>query len=58
MPAVVIDGKGRDRLAFGQTVDVPEAAEGGHVAVAYDGRLVAIAELRAGILKPKKVFLP
>ncbi len=58
LPAVVVDQKSRDRLAFGQTVDAPETAEGGHITVACDGRLVAIAEVRAGALRPKKVFLP
>lgn len=58
LPAVVVDEKGRDRLAFGQTVDAPETADGGHVAVEYDGRLVAIARVRDGALRPEKVFLP
>ena len=58
LPAVVVDEKSRDRLAFGQTVDAPETAECGHITVACDGRLVAIAEVRAGALTPNKVFLP
>lgn len=58
LPAVVVDEQGRDRLAFGQTVDAPETADGGHVAVEYDGRLVAIARVRDGALRPEKVFLP
>jgi tRNA pseudouridine55 synthase len=58
LPAVVVDKKSRDRLAFGQTVDAPETAEGGHITVVCDGDLVAIAEVRAGALTPKKVFLP
>ena len=58
LPAVVVDEESRDRLAFGQTVDAPENMEGGHITVACDGRLVAIAEVRAGALRPRKVFLP
>ena len=58
LPAVVVDEDTRDRLAFGQSVDAPETPEGEHVAVACDGRSVAIGEVRAGELRPKKVFLP
>jgi tRNA pseudouridine55 synthase len=56
--ALVVDEESRDRLACGQTVDAPDAAEAEHITVACDGRLVAIAEVRAGTLIPKKVFLP
>jgi tRNA pseudouridine55 synthase len=58
LPALVVDEESRDRLACGQTVDAPDAAEAEHITVACDGRLVAIAEVRAGTLIPKKVFLP
>jgi len=58
LPSVVVDERSRDRLAFGQSLDAPETAEGEQIAVACDGRLVAIAEVRAGELRPKKVFLP
>lgn len=58
LPVFVVDEKSRDRLAFGQTVDAPETAEGGCLTVVCDGRLVAIAQVRAGALTPKKVFLP
>ena len=57
LPAVVVDEDGRDRLAFGQSVDAPETAECEHITVACDGRLVAIAEVRDGAIRPKKVFL-
>lgn len=58
LPAVVVDESSRDRLAFGQSIDAPETAKGEQIAVVCEGRLVAIAEVRAGALRPRKVFLP
>ena len=57
LPIVVVDKSRRDRLASGQTVETPETVEGAEVTVAYNGRLVAVAEAREGALRPKKVFV-
>jgi tRNA pseudouridine55 synthase len=57
LPTIVVDESSRDRLAFGQAITAPDAEECEHITVVNDGCLVAIAEVRAGALRPKKVFL-
>lgn len=58
LPTVHVGGDAAARLAHGQTLPVDAAAVAGTVAVEAGGALVAVAELRGGVLRPRKVLAP
>jgi len=55
-PRLTVDDIIAKRLLQGQRVPMPGAGEAGVRAVAHEGALLAIAELRDGVLGPRKVF--
>ena len=55
IPAVPVTGSEADRLRFGQAIRVPHSVEGIIYATA-DGRPVALAKIRAGEVRPVRVF--
>ncbi len=55
LPLVQLDAEEARRLAMGQRL-AWDGAEG-MVRVAYDGRLLAVAEVARGALRPRKVFM-
>ena len=55
IPAVPVTGPEADRLRFGQAIRVPHSVEGTIYATA-DGRPVALAKIRAGEVRPVRVF--
>ena len=55
IPAVPVTGPEADRLRFGQAIRVPLSVEGTIYATA-DGRPVALAKIRAGEVRPVRVF--
>ncbi len=59
LPQVAVDGAEAEDVLAGRTVSLAEdagIAEGGPVAVSWEGRLLAVAEAGHGILHPRKVF--
>src|SRR5262245_18730980 len=67
IPALAVDGDQAERLRRGQAVQLPRAASvplapphaaGRPVAVLADGRLVALARIEEGTLRPLRVFNP
>lgn len=56
LPAVHVGPEDADRLVHGQRVHGHEGIPSGLVAVAAEGRLLAIADAGEGILRPRKVF--
>jgi tRNA pseudouridine55 synthase len=67
IPALAVDGAQAESLRRGRTVQVPRAASvplaptaiaGRPVAVLADGRLVALARIEDGILRPLRVINP
>jgi hypothetical protein len=55
-PAIHVGPEDADRLVHGQRVHGHEGIPSGLVAVAAEGRLLAIADEGEGILRPRKVF--
>ena len=55
IPAVPVTGPEADRLRFGQTIQVQHSVEGTIYATA-EGRPVALAKIRAGEVRPVRVF--
>jgi tRNA pseudouridine55 synthase len=56
LPPCEVDEAGARRLALGQALPLPHGLDDGPVAVLHGNRLVAIAEARAGGLRPRKVL--
>ncbi len=57
LPSISVGSDAVGRLAHGQWVDAAVSDEAGPVAVASDGVLVAVGEVRSGKLRPRKVFV-
>jgi tRNA pseudouridine55 synthase len=57
MPTVVVSHEDVTRLAHGQDVQVGASSPSGTVAVVHDGKLVAVANIQDGLLRPAKVFI-
>lgn len=55
IPALPVTGPEADRLRFGQAIRVPHSVEGTIYATS-DGRPVALAKIRAGEVRPVRVF--
>jgi len=57
LPTFDVDDESADRLAHGQAVPIADTGVQGPVAVSHAGGLLAIAESRGGVLRPRKVFV-
>ena len=56
LPSLEIDDEVARRLVLGQKIRISDEGLAGPVAVSHGGSLLAIGELDAGVLKPRKVF--
>lgn len=56
LPRIGLDREAREKVAHGQPLPVPALADG-HVALVHDDVLIAVAEQREGVLKPRVVLI-
>ena len=56
LPTVEIEGDDVTRIMHGMSIGAPATLGGAQVAIASEGRLLAIAQVSDGALLPKKVF--
>jgi tRNA pseudouridine55 synthase len=58
LPLAEADAREAQEIAHGAPIDAPEGLEEeALVAVLHDGALIAVAEARSGLLRPRKVFV-